>query len=115
MPGVGLLEENPGYRGRESIMKMTLSVYAVARIIKEDRHAYWSDDAALAIAQYLDRLEEETGEEYEVDVAKIRWDFAEYRDIESLVRETGRTAAEHEENGTLVAKLDNGGFVVLAD
>ena len=96
-------------------MKLTVSVCEVARILKSDKWARWSDEGALAIARYLEWMEEETGTECEVDTTSIRGEFAEYRNEEDLVGDTGLTAAEHEANGTLLARLKNGGFVIRVE
>ena len=96
-------------------MKLTVSAYDVARMLREDKWARWTDEGALAIARYLEGLDEDTGEEYEIDVTSIRGEFAEYRNEENLVCDTGLTAAEHDANGTLVARLDNGGVVIRVE
>ena len=96
-------------------MKLTLSTVEAARLLMKDKWAKWSEYGALAVVEYLERLEEDIGEEIDLDVASIRGEFAEYRNEEDLVCDTGLTAAEHEANGTLVARLDNGGFVIRVE
>mgnify|MGYP005861148999 CR=1 FL=1 len=96
-------------------MKITVSVCEVARMLKEDKWARWTDEGAFAIARYLDDLEDQLGEEYEVDVTGIRGEFAEYRNEYDLVSDTGKTADTHEKNGTLLARLKNGGFVIRVE
>ena len=59
-------------------MKMTLSTYQIADALKNDTCARWSYNGSLALAEYLEELEEGTGEEMELDVCAIRCDFSEY-------------------------------------
>lgn len=42
----------------------------------------WSRAGAYALAQYLEELEEEMGEELELDVVAIRCDFSEYPSLQ---------------------------------
>jgi hypothetical protein len=59
-------------------MKMTLSTNQVADAFKSDQYAAWSYYGSLALASYLEELEQETGEELELDVVAIRCDYSEY-------------------------------------
>ena len=59
-------------------MKKTLSTYEVADILKQDDNANWSHAGSLALAEFLEEMEEATGEEMELDVVAIRCDFSEY-------------------------------------
>ena len=111
-PGAGLWNWESPEKGRDA-MKVTLTTYEAARMIKEDKWAKWSDAGALAVVKYLEGVENATGEEIELDLPSIRGDFAEYESEEALVQDTEKTPAEHEAQGTLVARLENGGFVVL--
>ena len=92
-----------------------VSIHDAARIIREDKYANWSDEGALAIARYLADLEKRMGREYELDLREIRRDFKEYSSFEELYRKTGLDAYDHRRQRTLVAELDNGGFVILDD
>jgi hypothetical protein len=62
-------------------MKMTLSTYAVADLLLADNNANWSRAGALALADYLEEIESETGEEMEFDRVAIRCDYSEYKDL----------------------------------
>ena len=57
---------------------MTLNTYQIADELKRDTCARWSYNGSLALAEYLEELEESTGEEIELDVCAIRCDFSEY-------------------------------------
>lgn len=59
-------------------MKMTLNTYEVADELLKDTCARWSRAGAFALAKYLEELEENAGEEMELDVCAVRCDFLEY-------------------------------------
>lgn len=61
---------------------MTLSTYQIADALKNDTCARWSYDGSLALAEYLEELEESTGEEMELDIVAIRCDFSEYDSLQ---------------------------------
>ena len=52
-------------------MKMTLTTYDIANALRGDENARWSRAGSFALAEYLEQLEEETGEEIELDVVAI--------------------------------------------
>ena len=68
-------------------MKTTLSTSDIARALHRDDDAAWSWNGAKALAEYLEQLEEETGEEMELDVCAIRCDFSEYGSLEAWAKE----------------------------
>jgi hypothetical protein len=59
-------------------MKKTLTTREVANELLYDKNAGWSRFGALALAEYLEDYEQETGEEMELDVIAIRCDYSEY-------------------------------------
>jgi len=59
-------------------MKITLSQSDIADALRTDSNARWSYSGACALAEYLDDMDEETGEETELDIVAIRCDFTEY-------------------------------------
>jgi hypothetical protein len=63
-------------------MKMTLTTHAVANELRKDDNASWSYAGAFALAEYLEELEDSTGEEMELDVVAIRCDFSEYSSLQ---------------------------------
>jgi hypothetical protein len=59
-------------------MKETLTTHEIAHKLREDENAGWSCAGALALAEYLEALEEDTGEEMEFDRVGIRCDYSEH-------------------------------------
>jgi hypothetical protein len=86
-------KRDPRSRANESkqietpTMKKTLSTNEIANALRDDKNADWSWDGAKALAEYLEQLEEETGEEMELDVIAIRCDFSEYESLEAWAAE----------------------------
>jgi hypothetical protein len=68
-------------------MKLTLSTYAVANLLMSDGNANWSRLGAFALAEYLEEMEEDTGEEMELDVVAIRCDFSEFASLRDWIAE----------------------------
>ena len=60
-------------------MKNTLNTYDIANELLADENADWSRAGAFALAEYLENLEEDTGEEMELDRVAIRCEFNEYK------------------------------------
>ena len=81
-------EQLPMRKPTPTHMKNTLSVYEIADALKQDEHARWSYEGSKALAEYLDQLDQETGEDTELDVVAIRCDWSEY--------ETSKEAAENQ-------------------
>lgn len=59
-------------------MKETLSTSAAAHILYADKNAGWSWDGARALVEYLEELEEDLGEEIEMDFIALRCEYTEY-------------------------------------
>jgi hypothetical protein len=59
-------------------MKKTLSVHEIANELKNDQYAGWSYDGAMALAEHLDQMDQDSGDDTEFDVVAIRCDFSEY-------------------------------------
>ena len=58
-------------------MKQRINTIQAVDILLQDDNANWSIEWAKALVEYLEELEEETGEELEFDVVAIRCDFTE--------------------------------------
>jgi hypothetical protein len=58
-------------------MKQTLTTQQAADILFADKNAGWTYAGARALVEYLEELEEDTGEEMELDFVAIRCDFSE--------------------------------------
>jgi hypothetical protein len=70
-------------------MKKTLNTSEGINCLLRDRYATWSYKGAKAIVEHLEQIEEETGEEMEMDVVAIRCDWAEYESLEAWAEEYG--------------------------
>jgi hypothetical protein len=70
-------------------MKQTLTTSEAADILFADKNAGWSYAGARALAEYLEELEESTGEEMELDYVAIRCDFSEYDSALACAMEYG--------------------------
>lgn len=114
-------------------MKITLSRYEIASRLTEDPYASWSYEGALALAQFIEMREEETGEEEEFERCNIRCEFAEfdqeelvnnyahYDDFEELLADLGEDATidiqaeaiyDALQDYTSVLKVSNGHYIV---
>jgi len=87
-------------------MKTTLSTSDIARALKSDENAAWSWNGARALAEYLEQLEEETGEEMEMDVCAIRCDFSEYDSLEAWAADYFRNQADAVDKLCLTLGMD---------
>jgi hypothetical protein len=59
-------------------MIITLSTYDIANRLLRDSNACWTRSGAFALAEYLQSVEDDTGEQIEFDAVAIRCDFSEY-------------------------------------
>jgi hypothetical protein len=63
-------------------MKQTLTTSQIAYLLHVDSNANWSYAGARALAEWLQEMEESTGEETELDVVAIRCDFSEWKSLQ---------------------------------
>ena len=70
-------------------MKLELTTYDIANRLLEDEYANWSRAGALALAEWLEELEEGTGEETMLDVVAIRCDFSEHGSLQQWASDYG--------------------------
>jgi len=66
-------------------MKIELSTHEAANILLEDEFAKWSHNAALALIEYYESLEEGLGESIDLDRVAIRCEWSEYKSIDEVV------------------------------
>lgn len=59
-------------------MKQTLSTTEAALLLVADENAAWTHAGALALVEYLESVEADTGEEMEFDRVAIRCEWAEF-------------------------------------
>jgi hypothetical protein len=63
-------------------MKRTLTTYDIARELLQDDYAAWTRSGAFALAEWLEEMEESTGEEMQLDIVAIRCDCSECSSLE---------------------------------
>jgi hypothetical protein len=63
-------------------MKETLSTHEIAGRLSRDEHSSFSWGGGMALAEYLEELEADIGEEIEFDMVGIRCDFAEWESLQ---------------------------------
>jgi hypothetical protein len=83
-------------------MKKTLMTWEVARALIDDENAAWSRAGAYALAEHMEQLEQELGEETELDIVAIRCEFSEYTNATLAARAYGNdySANLHNEDDT---------------
>ena len=70
-------------------MKQRLSTNEAADLLVADINADWSYEGAFALVEYLENLEDDTGEEIEFDRVALRCDFSEYPNAREAAEECG--------------------------
>jgi len=70
-------------------MKQRLSTSEAADLLVADTNAGWSYEGAFALVEYLENLEDDTGEEMEFDAVALRCDFSEYPNAREAAEECG--------------------------
>jgi hypothetical protein len=78
-------------------MKITLGTNQAVNMLTDDKYASWSQEGAEIIVQYLEEIEEETGDEIEFDVVAIRCDYVEYDSLNDLVGDYPNLADKEED------------------
>jgi hypothetical protein len=68
-------------------MKTTLSVHQIADALKKDDYAAWSYEGSKALAEYLYEIDEQSGEDTELDIVDIRCRFSEYESAQNAASE----------------------------
>jgi hypothetical protein len=68
-------------------MKQTLMTYQIVDSLYRNKDNGFSFEGAKALAEYLEQLEEDIGEELELDVVAIRCEYSEYKNYQELNRE----------------------------
>lgn len=63
-------------------MKITLNTYEAADLLLNDENANWTRSGSLAMVRFLEDLEEDLGEEIELDVVAIRCDYSEFASLQ---------------------------------
>lgn len=76
-------------KGKNTQMKITLSRTRAAHMLLDDKNASWSYNGAIAICEYLEELEEDSGDEIEFDAVAIRCDWSEHASLEDWAMNYG--------------------------
>jgi hypothetical protein len=107
-------------------MKHTLSTYEAAHLLLKDENAKWTREAAFALVEYYEQLEEDVGE-IEFDVVAIRCDWTEYETARDIASEYShnikvtddmddddveKVVTKYIERNSHMIKLSNGNFLV---
>tara|TARA_R110000823_G_C15858295_1_gene492905 strand:- start:161 stop:481 length:321 start_codon:yes stop_codon:yes gene_type:complete len=70
-------------------MQQELNTYQAADLLRADTNASWSYEGSLALARYLEDLEEGTGEPINFNVVDIRCEYTEYKSLEDWANNYG--------------------------
>lgn len=70
-------------------MKHTLTTTQAAELLLADEYAAWTRAGALALVEYLESVEDDTGEPIEFDRVAIRCDYSEYKSALEAASEWG--------------------------
>ncbi len=98
-------------------MKQTVNEYDFIDAFKRmDREENFSYEGLSALFDFLEQLEEDTGEEMELDVIAICCDFCEYANLEDFRNDYGDEyqTLEDVENETTVIRIDDTRFIIQA-
>jgi hypothetical protein len=68
-------------------MKQTLMTYQIVDALYRNKDNGFSYEGAKALADYLEQLEEDIGEEFELDVVAIRCEYTECKNYQELNQE----------------------------
>jgi hypothetical protein len=63
-------------------MKTTLTTTQAANMLADDQNSSFTRAGAFALVEYLEQLEEETGEDIEFDYVALRCDYSEYESLQ---------------------------------
>jgi hypothetical protein len=101
-------------------MKRTLNTHEIADELYRDEYANWSWAGAVALAEYLEECDNDSGEDSELDIVDIRCNFSEYSSAVDAAVEYGwddtteeAGALEWLQDRTLVICFDGG--VIIRD
>ena len=91
----------------------TLTTYQIADRLLRDSNACWSRSGAFALAEYLQSVEDDTGEQMEFDAVAIRCDFAEFPSAVEAYNDvsTGEELTEEDEEKAMEWLRDNGSVI----
>ena len=63
-------------------MKLSVNTNHAAHLLMQDEHAAWTRAGAFALCDYLEELEDDTGEEIEFCPVALRCDYSQHSSLE---------------------------------
>jgi hypothetical protein len=80
-------------------MKLTIGTYDIADYLVADTYNAWTRSGSLAMAEWLEQMEEDSGIEMEFNACEIRCEYSEYKSVMEAAGEYGwePDAAEYAE------------------
>ena len=96
-------------------MHMTINNFDFIEAFKDyGRENQFSREALFALFDYFEELEQDIGEDMELDVIGICCDYTEYDSLEEFKEQCNEEydSIEDIESETTVIRLDSGGFIV---
>jgi hypothetical protein len=88
-------------------MEKTLTTYDIAHELLNDENANWSRAGAFALAEWLEELEESSGEDLDLDIVAIRCDFSEYESAQDAAENYGWEPSEESLQDTEECESDS--------
>jgi hypothetical protein len=106
-------------------MKLTIGIYDLADMLTNDAPKAWTRVGALELAKWFEEIENDTGDQIEIDLIGIRVSYSEYDSVLEAASEYGweADASEYAEQHEAAARqflearteirLFSGGVLVL--
>jgi hypothetical protein len=70
-------------------MKLTIGTYDIADYLVADTYNAWTRSGSLAMAEWLEQMEEDSGIEMEFNACEIRCEYSEYKSVMEAAGEYG--------------------------
>ena len=95
-------------------MKQTINEYQFTEAFKRIRPNNFSYEGLKALFEWFEELENDTGEEMELDVIAICCDFSEYESLKEYNNDYGKEYEEIDEiaDDTTLIKIDDERFII---
>ena len=95
-------------------MKQTIRENEFVHAIVSDDYNDISYDGAIALFEYLEELEDSTGEEIEFDSVAIRCEWAEYENLEAVLSDYDniKTLEDLQDNTTVILIEDSDRLII---
>ena len=97
-------------------MKRTINGFEFVEAFKELRPNNFSKAGLFALFDYLEQLEDDMGEEIELDVIALCCEYAEYDSLEEFQEDYGKkdfkSIEDIEERTTVISTYSEHGFII---